>query len=134
MFEDDASVFTAMRAGARGYVLKDATKEELRRAIQAVGNGEAIFSPSIAARLIAHFTQPRSAAANNVFPELSSREQEILDLLARGERNNAIAEYLGLSAKTISNYISNILNKLQVADRAQAIAKAREGGLGRGSE
>ena len=134
MFEDDASVFTAMRAGARGYVLKDANKEELRRAIQAVGNGEAIFSPTIATRLIAYFDQPRSAVPNVRFPELSGREQEILDLIARGERNSAIADYLGLSAKTISNYISNILNKLQVADRAQAIAKAREGGLGQGSE
>lgn len=134
MFEDDASVFTAMRAGARGYVLKDATKEELRRAIQAVGNGEAIFSPAIATRLIAYFDQPRPAIPNVRFPELSSREQEILDLLARGERNSAIADYLGLTSKTISNYISNILNKLQVADRTQAIARAREGGLGRGSE
>jgi DNA-binding NarL/FixJ family response regulator len=134
MFEDDASVFTAMRAGARGYVLKDATKEELRRAIQAVGNGESIFSPSIATRLIAYFAQPRPALPNVRFPELSSREQEILDLLARGERNSAIADYLGLTTKTISNYISNILNKLHVADRAQAIAKAHEEGLGRGFE
>jgi DNA-binding NarL/FixJ family response regulator len=134
MFEDDATVFTAMRAGARGYVLKDATKEELRRAIQAVGNGEAIFSPTIAARLISHFAQPRPVVPNVLFPELSSREQEILGLLARGERNSAIADYLGLSNKTISNYVSNILNKLQVADRAQAIAKAREGGLGQGFE
>src|SRR5215212_10098372 len=100
MFEDDASVFTAMRAGARGYVLKDATKEELRRAIQAVGNGEAIFSPAIAARLIAHFAQPRPVVPNVLFPELSSREQAILDLLAKGERNSAIAGYLGLSSKT----------------------------------
>lgn len=131
MFEDDASVFAAMRAGARGYILKDATKEEIRRAIQAVGNGEAIFSPSIAARLIAYFAVPRSAVPKNLFPELSDREREILDLIARGESNSAIAETLELSTKTVSNYVSNILNKLQVADRAEAMVRARNAGLGK---
>ena len=129
MFEDDASVFSAMRAGARGYVLKDATKEEIRRAIQAVGNDEAIFSPAIAARLIAFFATPPLSIPKKMFPELTNREKDILDLVAQGESNRAIAEQLTLSPKTVSNYVSNILNKLQVADRAEAIIKAREAGL-----
>jgi DNA-binding NarL/FixJ family response regulator len=130
MFEDDASVFTAMRAGALGYVLKDATKEQIRRAIQAVGNGEAIFSQGIAGRLIAFFANPPPSIPKNMFPELTDREKEILDLVAKGENNSAIAEHLRLSTKTVSNYMSNILNKLQVADRAQAIVKARKAGFG----
>ena len=130
MFEDDASVFAAMRAGALGYVLKDATKEQIRRAIQAVGNGEAIFSQGIAGRLIAFFASPPPSIPKNMFPELTDREKEILDLVAKGENNPVIAEQLRLSTKTVSNYMSNILNKLQVADRAQAIVKARRAGLG----
>lgn len=130
MFEDDASVFAAMRAGARGYVLKDATKEELRRAILAVGNGEAIFSQAIATRLIAYFAAPRPPLPETQFPELTGREREILALMAAGESNSAIANQLDLSAKTVSNYVSNILNKLQAADRAEAIARARNAGLG----
>jgi DNA-binding NarL/FixJ family response regulator len=129
MFEDDTSVFTAMRAGAHGYVLKDATKDDIRRAIDAVGNGEAIFSPSIATRLIAYFANPRPATLHNVFPELTGREQEILGLIAAGESNSAIAKELTLSTKTVSNYVSNILNKLQVVDRAEAIIRARDAGL-----
>ncbi len=129
MFEDDQTVFAAMRAGARGYVLKDATKDEIRRAIQAVANGEAIFSPSVAARLIAFFAHPRPREAATVFPELTEREQQILHLLAKGESNSAIASYLSLSTKTVSNYVSTILNKLHVTDRAQAIVKARDAGL-----
>jgi len=134
MFEDDASVFMAMGAGARGYVLKDATREEIRRAIQAVGSGEAIFSPAIATRLIAFFSRPPLAIPDNLFPELTNREKEILDLVAKGENNRAIADHLQLSTKTVSNYVSNILNKLQLADRAQAIIKAREAGLGSAPE
>jgi DNA-binding NarL/FixJ family response regulator len=130
MFEDDVSVFAAMRAGARGYVLKDASKEELRRAIQAAANGEAIFSPAIAARLIAYFARPRPAIPDTRFPELTGREREILELMAAGESNKAIANHRDLSAKTVSNYVSNILNKLQVADRAEAILRARSAGLG----
>lgn len=132
MFEDDASVFSAMRAGARGYVLKDATREEIRRAIQAVGNGEAIFSPGIAARLIAFFASPPPYIPKNMFPELTHREKQILDRVAKGESNREIAKRLALSPKTVSNYVSNIFNKLQVADRAEAIARARDAGLGRG--
>ena len=134
MFADDASVFTAMHAGARAYVLKDATREEIRRAIQAVGSGEAIFSPAIATRLIAFFSRPPLAIPDNLFPELTNREKEILDLVAKGENNRAIADHLQLSTKTVSNYVSNILNKLQLADRAQAIIKAREAGLGSAPE
>ena len=129
MFEDDASVFAAMRAGAGGYVLKDATKEELRRAIQAVGNGEAIFSPAVAARVIAHFAQPRPSG--RAFPDLTEREHEILEFIARGWNNARIADHLTLSAKTISNYVSNILGKLQVTYRDEAAARAKEAGLGR---
>jgi DNA-binding NarL/FixJ family response regulator len=130
MFEDDDSVFMAMRAGARGYVLKDATKEELRRAIQAVSHGEAIFSPSIAARFIAYFARPRPATAEALFPHLTSRELDILERMAIGESNSSIGNRLALSTKTVSNYVSTILHKLQVADRAEAIIRARDAGLG----
>ncbi len=130
MFEDNASVFAAMRAGAGGYVLKDATKDELRRAIQAVGNGEAIFGPSVAARVMAYFAQPRQVATARPFPELTDREHEILVLIAGGWSNGRIANHLTLSGKTVSNYVSNILNKLQVSYRAEAAARGREAGLG----
>jgi len=130
MFEDDASVFTAMRAGARGYILKDAEKADLLRAIRAVGWGEAIFSPAIATRLIDFFSAPRPAAPPQVFPELTGREREILDLIAQGHSNIEIAARLVLSHSTVRNYVSNIFSKLQVADRAHAIIRAREAGLG----
>jgi DNA-binding NarL/FixJ family response regulator len=130
MFQDDVSVFTAMQAGARGYVLKDATKEEILRAIHAVGHGEAIFSPAIATRLLTFFAMPPPAMLQGLFPELTHREQEILHLIAMGANNNEIAQHLSLSMKTISNYVSSIFSKLQVADRAQAIIRARDAGLG----
>ncbi|MGE5703683.1 MAG: response regulator [Clostridia bacterium] len=126
MFKDDASVFTAMRAGAKGYVLKDAETEDLLRAIRAVARGEAIFSPDIASRMIDYFSMTRLAAPEEVFPELTSREREVLYLIAEGESNGAIASKLSLSGKTVSNYVTNILNKLQVADRGEAIRLARE--------
>lgn len=129
MFEDDASVFAAMRAGARGYLLKGAKHAELLRAIRAVGSGEAIFSPTIAARLMEYFATLRPAVPSQVFPELSEREREILGLLAQGHRNTEIAERLVLSPKTVRNHVSNILDKLRVADRAEAILRAREAGL-----
>lgn len=129
MYEDDSSVFTAMRAGARGYLLKGAKYDEVLRAVRAVGAGEAIFSPAIATRLIDYFANIRPAAAPQVFPELSVREREILTLIARGDRNVEIAERLYLSPKTVSNHVTNILDKLQVADRAHAIIRAREAGL-----
>ncbi len=129
MFEDDATVFAAVRAGARGYVLKDAEKENILRAIQAVANGEAIFSPTIATRLIDFFSTQSSALPKEIFPTLTEREREILQLIARGRSNPDIARELSLSPKTVYNYVSNILSKLQVADRAQAIIRAREAGL-----
>ena len=132
MFEADESVFTAMRAGARGYLLKDADQDELIRAIQAVSRGEAIFSPAIAERLIHYFTALRPPVADLAFPELTDREREILHLIAQGHNNVAIAERLFVSTKTVQNHVSNIFSKLQVADRAQAIVRAREAGLGLG--
>jgi len=129
LFEDDASIFTALRAGARGYILKDAKEEEMRRAIRAVGSGEAIFSPAIATRLMDFFAAPRPAAPKEIFPTLTEREREILQLIARGRTNNDIAKELALSTKTVGNYVSNIFSKLQVADRAQAIIRARDAGL-----
>jgi DNA-binding NarL/FixJ family response regulator len=132
MFEDDSSVFAAMRAGARGYVLKDATKDEILRAIRAVAHGEAIFSPAIANRLITFFANSQAHTPPDLFPELTGREREILELIAQGHNNSEIAKRLDLSVKTVSNYVSNIFNKLQVADRAAAIIRARDAGLGVG--
>lgn len=129
MFEDDDSVFAAMRAGARGYVLKGAAQEEILRAIRAVASGEAIFSPAIARRMIRYFAASRTAGPVDAFPELTDREREILTLIARGRSNAEIVDQLVLSPKTVRNHISNIFAKLQVADRAQAIVRAREAGI-----
>jgi DNA-binding NarL/FixJ family response regulator len=131
MFEDDHSVFTALRAGARGYILKDADEDEILRAIRAVGQGEAIFSPAIAQRLIDFFASPQPTLLPQIFPELTDREREILGLIAQGHSNGDIARRLTLSLKTVANHVSNIFSKLQVADRAQAIIRAREAGLAR---
>ena len=130
MFEDDYSVFSAMRAGARGYIIKGANSTDMLRAIRAVGSGEAIFSPAIAVRLMNFFAAPRPAIPAQAFPELSAREREILDLIAQGASNSDIASKLVLSPKTVRNHVSNIFSKLQVADRAQAIIRGREAGLG----
>ena len=133
MFEDDDSVLAAMRAGAQGYLLKAAGHEELLRAIRGVSNGEAIFGPGIARRLIGFFAGPRAApptAPPRAFPELSDREDEILRLIAQGRSNYEIADQLALSVKTVQNHVSNIFGKLQVADRAQAVIRARRAGLG----
>lgn len=130
LFEDDASVFTAMRAGARGYVLKDAEKDDLLLALRAVGRGEAIFSPAIASRMIDFFAALRPSTPSNAFPELTEREREILELIAEGKSNTEIAAQLVLTPGTVRNYVSNIFSKLQVADRTQAIMRAREAGLG----
>ncbi|MGH3145094.1 MAG: response regulator [Rubrobacter sp.] len=130
MFEDDVTVFSAMRAGARGYVLKGANYTEMVRAIQSVGNGEAIFSPQVAVRLMDYFSGIRPDTPPQAFPELSDREREILDLIAQGKKNPEISKDLYLSPKTVRNHVSNILHKLQVADRTEAIIRAREAGLG----
>jgi DNA-binding NarL/FixJ family response regulator len=130
MFEDDQSVFAAMRAGARGYVLKGAKHEEMLRAIRAVSSGEAIFSPSIAARMMDFFAAGRRQNPEEAFPELTDREREVLNLIARGESNAEIAAALTISVKTVRNHVSNIFGKLQVADRAQAAIRAREAGFG----
>jgi DNA-binding NarL/FixJ family response regulator len=129
MFDDD-SVFAAMRAGARGYLLKGADAEEMVRAVRAVAHGEAIFSPSVAQRVMGYFATPRPAATPQQFPELTDRERGVLELLAKGLTNAAIADRLSLTPKTVRNYVSAVFSKLQVADRAEAIIKARDAGLG----
>jgi DNA-binding NarL/FixJ family response regulator len=129
MFEDADSVFAALRAGARGYVLKDMDDDEMVRAIQAVGHGEAIFSPAIATRILTYFSG-RPAQPPQPFPDLTESERKVLRLMARGLVNDAIAVELGFTTKTVRNYVSSIFSKLHVADRAQAIIKARDAGLG----
>jgi len=130
LFEDDDSVFAALRAGARGYILKDTDEDKMVRAIRAVANGEAIFGPAIAARVLAFFASGRPDVPPQVFPSLTEREREILGLMARGQSNPVIARSLSLSPKTIANHVSNIFSKLQVADRVEAVIRAREAGLG----
>lgn len=130
MFDEDDSVFAAMRAGARGYVLKGADRGELGRAITAVAGGEAIFSPAIAQRMIQYFGAIGTLPSSEPFPQLSEREREVLELIAQGHNNADIAARLVLSPKTVRNHVSNIFAKLQVADRAEAIVRARNAGLG----
>ena len=130
MLEDDASVFAAMRAGARGYLLKGADQAEVLRAISVVAHGEAIFSPSIAQKLMQYFANMQPTLPQAAFPDLTGREREILGLIALGKSNAQIAEELVLSPKTVSNHVSNILSKLQVVDRAQAVLRARQAELG----
>jgi DNA-binding NarL/FixJ family response regulator len=128
MFEDDDSVFAAMRAGARGYVLKGAAQAKIVQAIEVIASGEAIFGPGIAQKMIAMFATAERAP--QPFPDLTDREREVLDLIAQGLSNQEITRRLVVSPKTVRNHISNIFNKLQVVDRAQAIVRAREAGLG----
>ena len=129
MFDDDDFVFAALRAGARGYILKEASEREILHAIEAVAAGEAILGAGVADRLRRFFSAP---APPEPFPDLTDREREILDLIARGASNHEIATRFTLSEKTVRNYVSTILTKLQVAHRAQAIVRAREAGLGVG--
>lgn len=130
MFEDEDSVFAAMRAGARGYLLKDASQDEVLRSIRSVAGGQAIFGPTIACRLMDCFAAPQSTVPPRAFPQLTEREEEVLNLIAQGHGNPEIAGMLYLSLKTVRNHVSNIFTKLQVADRAQAVIRAREAGLG----
>jgi DNA-binding NarL/FixJ family response regulator len=130
MYSDDDSLFAAMRAGARGYLLKGAEQEEIARAVRAIAAGEVIFGPGIAVRVLNHLTAPPAEATAARFPDLTARELEILDLLASGTPTAAIARRLDVTAKTVSNHVSNILTKLQVADRTQAALLARQAGLG----
>jgi DNA-binding NarL/FixJ family response regulator len=132
MSEDDESLFAAMRAGARGYIPKDAERGEILSAIRAAAVGEAVFGASIARRVAEFFAAPRSPAAEP-FPDLTERENEILELIAQGRSNGDIAGRLGITSKTVRNHVANVFNKLQVADRSQAIVRAREAGLGRNS-
>jgi DNA-binding NarL/FixJ family response regulator len=129
MADDDAAVFDALRAGARGYLLKGADRLELGRAIRAVAAGEAIFGPNVARRLMAYFAAAPIAPLP-AFPELSEREREILELVARGMSNQQIVDRLVISPKTVRNHVSNIFSKMQVRDRAEAVVRAREAGLG----
>ncbi|MEM8861336.1 MAG: response regulator transcription factor [Chloroflexota bacterium] len=135
MLEDNDSLFAAMCAGARGYILKGADKAEVIKTVRAVANGEALFGPAIAGRLAAFFQAPQRPTqpdpSQPAFPDLTERESEILEKIAAGENNQRIAEMLFISPKTVSNHISNIFNKLQVADRAQAIVMARDAGMGK---
>jgi DNA-binding NarL/FixJ family response regulator len=132
MSEDDESLFAAMRAGARGYIPKDAERGEILSAIRAAAVGEAVFGASIARRVAEFFAAPRSSAAEP-FPDLTERENEVLELIAQGRSNGDIAGRLGITSKTVRNHVANVFNKLQVADRSQAIVRAREAGLGRDS-
>ncbi|MDP9843876.1 response regulator transcription factor [Streptosporangium lutulentum] len=128
MFEDDDSVFAAMRAGALGYVLKGADPDNMIRAIAAVAAGEAIFGTGVARRALTYLTAPRREEP--AFPQLTPREHEVLGLIATGLANPAIATRLRLAPNTVSNHISSIFAKLQVASRAEAIVRARSAGLG----
>ena len=127
MFDDDDSIFAALRAGARGYLLKGADRDQIRCAIQAAASGEIIFGGHLAERMLGYFT---ATAAPPPFPQLTDRERQVLELVAQGNPNAAIAARLQLSQKTVRNNVSNILAKLQVADRAQAIVRARDAGIG----
>ncbi|HSM38237.1 MAG TPA: response regulator transcription factor [Candidatus Limnocylindrales bacterium] len=134
MFDDDDSVFNAMRAGARGYLLKDAGGEDLLRAIDTVGHGGAVFGPGVARRLVAFFASGGVGPRAEPFPELTERERQVLDRIARGEGNAVIAARLGISLKTVRNYASTIFDKLMVVSRAEAIVRAREAGMGDAGE
>jgi DNA-binding NarL/FixJ family response regulator len=128
LFQDDDSVFAALRAGARGYILKDADEAELIRAVRSIAAGESLFSAAVASRVLAYFAQTRPVAPQ-IFPLLTDRERDILYLLAQGKSNTSIATELSLSVKTIANNVSNIFSKLQVADRSEAIVRARDAGF-----
>jgi DNA-binding NarL/FixJ family response regulator len=130
MHEDDEALFGALRAGARGYLLKGADREEIVRAVLAVAAGDAVYSATVARRIVGFFTSAHQSYTAQVFPELTTREREILDLVAAGLGNHEIARRLVLSEKTVRNNVAAILTKLQLPDRAAAVARARDSGLG----
>lgn len=130
MYEESESVFAALRAGARGYLVKDATSEDIIRALGGVARGDAVFGPAVAERLAAFFRNDAASRAPAPFPELTVRETEVLDLIARGFTNQEMASHFGVSLKTVQNHVSNVLAKLHVVDRTQAAIRAREAGLG----
>ena len=130
MFEDTDTVLAAMRAGARGYILKDTDEEALLRSVRAVASGEALFGPGVAERLMRYLAEATPSAERAAFPELTDREREVLWLLAQGLSNQEVADRMGISLKTARNHVSNILGRLQVADRTEAVARARAAGLG----
>jgi DNA-binding NarL/FixJ family response regulator len=131
MYDDDATVFTAMQAGAQGYLLKEAEQAEIVRAIHAVVAGDAIFGPGVAERVLSYFAErPAESGTSYPFPELTERERVVLALLARGHATQEIAAELFLSPKTVSNNLTAIFAKLQVAGRAEAIVRAHERGVG----
>jgi DNA-binding NarL/FixJ family response regulator len=131
MHDDDESVYGAMRAGARGYLLKGADSTELVATIRALAAGGTAFGPAVAQRIVGFFLESSQKFTQGAFPELTRREREVLDLLAAGKRNSVIARELSLSEKTVRNHLSSVLAKLHVADRSAAIVRAREAGLGR---
>jgi DNA-binding NarL/FixJ family response regulator len=131
MFDDDQSVFAAMSAGALGYVLKGAAHDEMVRAIFAAAHRQAIFSPTIATRMMTFFARMQASDPRQLFPQLSERERDVLTAIARGQTNQEISYTLNVSLKTVQNHVSNILNKLQVVDRSQAILRAHAAGLGK---
>jgi DNA-binding NarL/FixJ family response regulator len=130
LHDDDESLFAALRAGARGYLLKGADRAELVRGILSVAGGEAVYGAAVATRIVQFFTGAQQEYASQVFPELTDRERDVLSLIAAGKRNSEIATALTLSDKTVRNHVSNVLLKLQVPDRTAAALKARESGLG----
>lgn len=130
MLVDDESLFAALRAGARGYLLKESSREDIRRALEGVASGQAVLDPQVAARVLGSVSPATGAPDPSAFPQLTQREREILDLLARGLTNPAIAERLYLSEKTVRNHVSNVFAKIHVTDRAGAVARARDKGYG----
>jgi DNA-binding NarL/FixJ family response regulator len=130
MLDEDESVFAAMRAGARGYVVKGADTDDIVRSLESVARGDAVFGPAVASRVLSYLTRPLAARDPVLFPDLSDREREVLELLARGFSNSQIARTLSISPKTVRNHVSNVFTKLQVRDRNEAMERARRAGLG----
>ena len=134
MLTDDESLFAALRAGARGYLLKESSRDDIFRAVEAVASGQAVLDPQVAPRVLGALAPNASAPDPSAFPHLTEREREILDLIARGLTNPAIADRLTLSEKTVRNHVSNVFAKIHVTDRAGAVAHARDAGYGGGPQ